>query len=534
MSLWKNPFKRSAALTPDPVTAEVTPPARRHRRGNSARQLFAAAKTDRFTTAWPTQPMSADEIIEKYQRVLVARSREQATNNNYAKKFLRLCVNNIVGPRGVMLQAKSRDGRGKLDTAANTAIELAFAAWGHRDHCDITGRKTWRAIQAACINSVAKDGEFFARIIYGPDAGKWGISLQMIDPQRCPVDLKQDRLSHGGFIRQGIEFNRYGRPLAYFFSTLDASETSYRWGGCDYVRVPASEILHGFLEEMTGQKRGVPWMGVSLREMRHLNEMEVAALINSRAGASKMGFIEWDEDTGPDADDPEEFYVDANPGEFQILPTGAHLKEWNPQYPNGEFAGFAKHSLRGMASGTGVTYNTLANDLEGVNFSSIRQGTLDERENWKELQEWFIECLHRPVYEAWLPRALLLASIKVKNTPLRPERLERYSIVEWQARRWAWIDPSADATAAEKAKNNMLQAPGQIIRESGRDPDTVWRESASDVRRMIDSYIEQGVTLETAEKLVLQSMGLKDAPPAGGFNSGNNNEQKKEDDKTTE
>ncbi|EKA0005989.1 hypothetical protein OJ749_004764 [Salmonella enterica] len=51
---------------------------------------------------------------------------------------------------------------------------------------------------------------------------------------------------------------------------------------------------------------------------------------------------------------------------------------------------------------------------------------------------------------------------------------------------------------------------------------------------MIDSYIEQGITLDTAEKLVLQSMGLKDAPPPGGFNSGNSNEPKKEDGKTTE
>ncbi|MNC28817.1 Phage portal protein, lambda family [compost metagenome] len=295
------------------------------------------------------------------------------------------------------------------------------------------------------------------------------------------------------------------------------------------MRVPANEILHGFLEEMTGQKRGVPWMGVSLLEMRHLNEMELAALINARAGASKMGFIEWDEGEGPEADEPDEFYVDADPGEFQVLPSGAHLKSWDPQYPSGEFAVFAKHSLRGMASGTGVTYNTLANDLEGVNFSSIRQGTLDERENWKELQEWLIECLHRPVFEAWLPRALLLASIKVKNTPLRPERLERYSLVEWQARRWAWIDPSSDATAAEKAKNNMLQAPGQIIRESGRDPDTVWRESASDVRRMIDSYVEQGDTLETAEKLVLQSMGFKEATPQS-----NNYAKKEEEPKATE
>ncbi len=523
-------FRRRATAESDTPPADI--PARRRPAMRSARSMFDAGKTDRYTTAWPTQPLTADEIIEKYQRVLVARSREQASNNDYAKKFLRLCVNNIVGPRGVALQAKSTDGKGRPDTAANLAIEAAFIRWGHRDNCDITGKLSWRGLQEACINSTAKDGEFFIRFIYGADAGPWGFALQLIDPQRCPIDLKQERLKHGGFIRQGIEFNRYGKPLAYYFSTTDATEGVYRWGSRDYVRVPAAEIAHGFIEEIVGQKRGIPWMSTSLLRLRHLDQMEKAALINARAGASKMGFVEWEEGAGPADDDPEDFYVDAEPGEFQILPTGARLKSWDPQYPNGEFAVFSKHVLRGAASGMGVLYNTLANDLEGVNFSSIRQGTLDERESWKSLQEWFIECLHRPVYESWLPRALLLARVKIKKPPLRTERLENYLQVEWQARRWAWIDPSADASAAEKAKNNMILAPGQIIRESGRDPDTVWRESASDVRRMIDMYVSEGITQETAEKLVLQSMGLKDASPPGGFNSGNNNEEKKEDDTT--
>jgi capsid protein len=58
--------------------------------------------------------------------------------------------------------------------------------------------------------------------------------------------------------------------------------------------------------------------------------------------------------------------------------------------------------------------------------------------------------------------------------------------VTWQPRRWAWIDPSADVTAAEKSKNNMLTSAGAIIREQGKDPQTVWAEIARDTRAMID------------------------------------------------
>ena len=115
-----------------------------------------------------------------------------------------------------------------------------------------------------------------------------------------------------------------------------------------------------------------------------------------------------------------------------------------------------------------VTYVNLANDLEGVNFSSIRQGTLDEREHWKEMQEGLIEQLLAPIFEAWLRRALLKGRIVVNGKPLRAERLEKYRAVVWQPRRWDWIDPNADVKAAVTSKNNLLASPSQIIRDRGQ------------------------------------------------------------------
>lgn len=501
MKLW--PFSRNKPAASQDKTGN-----RRFSMNRIASRMFTGANVDRFGTAWGTQPLSADDVINKNQRVLVARSREQAANNDYAKKFLRMCRNNIAGPKGVLLQAKTVDSTGKLDSLANEAIELAFDAWGKKVNCDVTAKMSWRGIQAACVNSAAKDGEFMVRMVFGSEGGPWGFSLQVLDPQRCPIDMVEDRLMNGGFIRHGIEFNRYGRPLAYYFSTLDESDENYRWGGREYTRVPAEELIHGFLDDMVGQKRGLPWMATSLFRLRHLGGMEEAALVNARAGANKMGFIEWDDNTGPQFEDDEELIIDSEPGEFQILPTGARIKDWSPQYPNGEFGVFTKQMLRGVASGMGVAYNNLANDLEGVNFSSIRQGTLDERESWKELQEWLIENLHQPVFDAWLPRALLSGLITVKGRSLRPERIDRYSNVEWQPRRWAWIDPSADVSAAEKSKNNMLQSPGRIIREGGSDPDTVWRETASDLARQKEHLIKAGFSPERAEQMVLSSSGM--------------------------
>jgi lambda family phage portal protein len=484
-------------------------------------RMYAAGKADRFGTEWGSTPLTADQVVDRNQRILVARSREQSSNNDYAKSFLRMCRQNIVGPQGVQLQAQSRDDRGKLDTLANQAIEAGFEAWGNRKNCDVTGKRSWRAIQAGCVNSAVKDGEFMVRLIYGRDAGPWGFALQVLDPQRCPVDVNEERTGRDTFIKQGIEFNKYGRPLFYLFTTTDERESEYRFGGRNFVRVPADDIVHGFLEDMVGQKRGLPWMATGLFRMRHLNGMEDAAIINARVGASKMGFIQWKDGQRPDflddLDDDEVqemLSIDAEAGTFPVLPEGAELHEWNPQYPAGEFAPFYKTMLRGIAAGFGVLYNNLSSDLEGVNFSSIRQGTLDEREHWKDLQEWLVESLIQPVFEAWLPRALLGGKLTVRGRPLKPERIDRYSAVAWQPRRWQWIDPRADVDAAVDSKNNMLTSPSAIIREQGKDPATLWAETARDIRAMIDAMVAEGINEKDATELVMLSMGKQPQKPA--------------------
>lgn len=483
-------------------------------RNRVSARMFAAAKADRLGAGWGGTPLTADQVVERNQSVLVARSREQAANNDYARSFLRMCRQNIVGPQGVMLQAQTVDDRGKLDTLANDAIEIGWEQWGKPANCDVTGKRSWRQIQNSCVTSAAKDGEFMVRLVFGKEAGPWQFALQVLDPQRCPVDLHEERTGNGTFIRQGIKFNRYGRPLAYLFGTLDETEADYRYGGKLYVEVPADEIVHGFLEDMVGQKRGIPWMATALFRMRQLNAMEDAAIVNARVGAQKMGFITWKDGHGPELEDGDELLVDSEPGEYQVLPEGAEVHDSNPQYPNGEYAPFVKQALRGMAAGFGVLYNNLASDLEGVNFSSIRQGTLDEREHWKDLQEWLIESLVQPVFDAWLPRALLQGKLIVRGRPLKPERIDRYSQVAWQARRWQWIDPRADVDSAVDAKNNMLTSAGRIIREQGQDPQTVWAEAARDVRAMIDAYVAEGLDEATAKELVLLSMGRPQPKPA--------------------
>lgn len=505
MKFW--PFGRRAANDNAPVSAvpRVTRTLQDVRR--SATRMFKAANVTRLDK-WETNPVTPDDLISRQQRILVARSRHQWANNDYVKNFVRLVRQNVVGSQGIVLQAQVKKARGgKLDADANEALESAWAEWCKPVNCDVKGLNSLWKIQRLVMNTTARDGEFIIRMVYGDDAGPWGFALQMIDPQRLPSDYDIQRLAGGGFIRHGIEFNRYGRPTWYHFGSDDESDsTYYTVSGRGFIKVPAADIIHGYVEELVGQRRGLPWASTSLFRLHHLAGFEDAAVQNARASAAKMGFIKWRDGFGPECDDGEAVEIDAEPLSFHELPEGAEMQEWTPNYPSGEFAVFNKAMVRGAAAGMGVLYNNLAGDLEGVNFSSIRQGTLDERDHWKDLQGWLIETLMQRVFDAWLPRALLSGRIKVRGKAMPAERLDACKDITWQGRRWQWIDPRADVDAAVESKNNLLTSPGRVIREQGLDPATVWKESARDIRAMIDALTAEGIPEDKATEMVMLSM----------------------------
>ena len=165
----------------------------------SLAHMFKASFTDK-NDKWGATPISPDVFITLRQPVLVARSREQWSNNDYVKGFVRLVRQNIVGPHGVKLQAKMRKPRGALDKDVNAAIEAAWRDFGRKGVLDVTGKLSWRALQCLAVETAARDGEFVIRIVRG--AGPHLLQLQMLDPQRLSVKYENYKFGDNGhFIR---------------------------------------------------------------------------------------------------------------------------------------------------------------------------------------------------------------------------------------------------------------------------------------------------------------------------------------------
>lgn len=448
---------------------------------------IAAAKSDRLTADWPTTPLSADYIVRISQRPLRARSRQLYTEDDTGRRFIQMVDANVVGHNGIQFQARARGLDGQPDELANRALETAWNDWGRRKFCDTRGRQTWIGLCRQAIRGAGLDGEILALLDIGEGfGGPYRFSVRLLDPDLLDIN-RNDDLPGGAKIRLGIEYDAFGRTTAYHLRNAN----SFIEGDRTYeqpTRIPADRIVHHFVPELIGQSRGLPWMCAAMLRIRMLGGYEDAALVAARVGAAKVAMIESPgEDHDPDATDAAgNKIVDLEPGTTEYLDPGEKLVSWTPDYPRGEFKDFDKAILRRISSGLGVSYNSLANDLEGVNYSSIRQGVLDERESWKAIQGWFIEGFCFEIYRRWLFWQLFWAKTLLVPTSIGPqslssERQDKYEQVYWQPRRWSWVDPLNDQQANKEALKMRTTSVSRIIREQGEEPQEVWTELAADV-----------------------------------------------------
>lgn len=474
----------------------------------TARRNFAAAQINRLTASFSSQQLSLNQRLQRGLRVVRARSRDLAANNDHGRQFVRLYRRNVVGSNGFGLQVQALRPDGSLDELDSSACEKAFAAWSKKGMCDVTGRYSFLELQLLIAHHIATDGEVLVRRVRNKSAFRY--QLQLIDPALLDDQYNVADAGNGRRIRMGVETDEWGRVLAYHL--LQDVEQAY---GAKRVRIDANEIWHLFMAEEIGQVRGVPPMAAPMLRMNNLGAYEDAAVIAARVGASKMGFFKSTGDAPPPNlasvatvdgatdTDPGQFIQDAEPGVFDVLPQGYEFQAFDPDYPHANFDSFCKATLRGIAAGLGVSYTSLTGDLSEANYSSARVGLLDEREEWKLIQSWLIESFFAPLYSEWLEMALLSGQLALPMA-----KYDKFNAATWQGRRWQWIDPHKEINANSDAIAKGLTTPSAVIRESGRDPDDVWREWGKDLRRIQDQ-------LSGLDPLVLQIIaGAAKAAPS--------------------
>lgn len=464
-----------------------------------AARNFAAGEVDRLTASFTGSGLSVNEELRRSLQRMQWRSRQLCMDNDYARKFLKMVKANVIGPQGIKLQCDFTGSDNQPDLADQMLVEKEFKKWSKKKNASIDGKLSWLEIQNLAIETIARDGEVLIQKIRRKNGGHL-LKLRVLECDHLDIN-HNEVLSQTRRVVMGVELDQYDSPIAYWLTNYHPGDYGHQMR-VNRQRIPADQILHLFITERPGQIRGIPWMHSAIRRLNMLGGYEEAELIAARLGASKMGFF--GSPTG-DGMTPEEMsqsgseYNDADlidkvePGVFEQLPDGTTFTPFDPQHPTSAFPDFTKAVLRGASSGLNVAYNTLANDLEGVNFSSIRSGVLEEREQWRQIQNWLAESLHDEIYHEWIQLENDRPGSVIAKLPA--DKIEtKFSAIHWQPRGWQWVDPLKDVKSNAEEYALGTTSLSKIAAAKGEDLNDIYKQRRADLD-LADRYgLTVGVT----------------------------------------
>ena len=499
INAWKGLF------TPGELNPTVLPTPRR--------RMYGGAQTGRLLSDWVASATSADAEIKSSIKRLRQRSRQLIRDNAFARNAVRSITSNVIGPSGIKLQAQVRQQRGsKLNKKINDQIEMAWREWGRYDSAHTAGRLCFSDIEKLVCSSLCESGEVFVRIVRKP-FGRSSIpfSLEILEADQLDDDYNGPARSKKNSWRMGIEHDGFGRPVQYAFLTAHPGDTPFpsQPGAKRHMLLPAADIIHLFIQERPGQTRGVPWTSSILKPLHQLDGFAESSLVRARASSALMGFItnqEGELDPGGEVYE-EERVTSFEPGTFHYLNQNESVTVPDMDSPSGEFEPFMRAMLRQMAAGIGLSYTAISKDYSQSNYSSSRLALIEDREQFKSLQKYFIEVFHSRVFEAWIEMAVLSNNLDLPNYESDGDRYKR---VKWVTKGQPWIDPLREVEALKDAVRCGFKTQREVLAEQGLDLDDVMT-SLSEEREIAESY-QLVLDIDPAK---VSNAGLTHARPSG-------------------
>lgn len=426
---------------------------------------------------------------------LRAWARDMVRNNAYAWGVVDTIVSSVVGC-GIKAQSTYETPEGEDVEDVNDVRDKLWAEWC--EVCDVNGLYTFEELQAAAQREIVEAGEVLVRIIRTPDTVYRGIlrpvplALEIIEADRLAgdKDTYAARLSadNGNRIIRGVEVDDLGKPVAYWIYK-DHPLQPYAFTRTP-ERIPANEIMHLFRRDRVGQTRGVTWFAPALSWIRDLgtyvdNELQASAVASCFTVAIKShtpigNLFDPDGGTGTDAAGNRQRYVE--PGMIMELAPGEDVVGLNPGRPNAGAEPWIQLILRGIAVGTGLSYEVVARDYSQTSYSSSRTSQLEDRRRFRCWQQYLIRHLCQPVWDAFCDAAAISALRGFATSAELLDDRRRFAPVEWQTPEWEWVDPQSEQTASEMALNSFTDTYQNVLGSRGRSFRSVFYQRAKEER----------------------------------------------------
>lgn len=399
---------------------------------------------------------SANKEIQLAQKTLISRSRDLSRNNPYAKKATDVIVSNTVG-YGIMATIKHKNKRKQKE------IEAEWKRITESNLCDNELRNNFTSLQTLAMRTIVDSGEVIAIKYLDVDSPK----IQLLEP-----DFIDDSLS--GIIDgktdnyiSGIKVDNRNRRISY---KIYEKHPGDMYGSTKSKEISADKVIHSFFTTRPGQLRGVPWCHAVIQTLKDFDDFQYATIIRQKISACLVGVITT---TGADnllgrdkVQAKRKAETKMTPGSFKYADPGEDVKFSSPPPAQG-YSDFVAETIRAVACGYGITYESISNDYSRVNYSSGRMGKIEMKNN---IEQWRWNMFIPQFCDGYMD--MFKEFCVVKGLVKTKEEIEH----EWVAPAYTSIDPNKEINADKEAVLAGFKSKSMVIREQGLDPELVREE----------------------------------------------------------
>jgi len=430
-------------------------------------ERYAAAKTGRSHNGWHPVDLSVNDLISMAGPEVRARVRQLIRDFPYFKRAHTVLSDYIVG-EGIALQSRALGPDNKYSPAISKKIEEGFRRWA--DEADIAGRLHLNDIVRLAKDQDTECGEFIIIKTRSKRPGRYlPLALQMYEPDWL-TSFGATR-SGANRIEQGIEYDETtGEVIAHHYSDPK--------GYLKPQRIEAERIIHGFKTLRPGQLRGISDFVAGVLVTRDLQECMEGEVDGFKFASKWLAFIRQlnpglsaanDDDT----DEAGRRIQDLQNGIIEYLQPGEDVTLASNPRPTPQLTPFVRLILTMIAVATGVPYELLSGDYQGLSWAVVKVIRADFKFSLAPLQARHIRQCCTPIFHTFLDEAVLHGKLNLPG----------YWADPWRYRRAMWQPPVSDAAdrlrdakADIDEKNNLLRSPQEIAASRGRQYEDVLDE----------------------------------------------------------
>lgn len=427
---------------------------------------YESAKNTR-TRRNPKDNRSGDALTENASETLRGQARHLDQNHDIARGVLNCLVNNIVGAKGIGIEAQPKTLTGEIHKDFSHALQKAFKDWAKKP--ETTGEYTWSKTQRMMARSWLRDGEVIAKSLMGNipalnHGTRVPYSIELLE-----ADHIADITEAGKRITQGVERNAWGKPTYYHIYD------EHPGGSIGYLmktrRVNADVIDHVKMVDRIRQARGVSVFASVMNRLNDIKDYEDSERVAARIAATMAVYIKKGAPDSymPDdstADDEGRLFPIAPGAVFDNLEPGEDIGTIDSNRPSALLQPFRDAMLKAVASGVSSSYSTISKNYDGT-YSAQRQELVEQWVNYAVLADEFISMFIDKIWQRFVKIAVASGVVKV------PTDIDMDTLfdAEYICQSMPWIDPAKESKAHETNIKLKIKSPQQIIRSAGGNPE---------------------------------------------------------------